>query len=229
MQEESVVIIGGTGNQGFGLALRWATAGRRVIIGSRVLDRAEGAAKRVQGLVGGNCRVEGKENPEAVTQADLVVLTVPFEAQVATLKSIQEHFRPGQVLVDVTVPLETAVGGKPGRMLGVWSGSAAEQAAQYAPEGVEVAAAFHNISASALEKLHREVECDVLVCAEKRDTRLLLRPWVELIPGCRYVDGGKLENARTIEAMTALLIGINVRHKVSAAGIRITGLPSDEA
>lgn len=228
MNEETVVIIGGTGNQGFGLALRWATAGRKVIIGSRVLGRAEGAAQRVKDLVGGDCQVEGKENSDAVTQADLVVLTVPFEAQVATLKSLKEHFRSGQVLVDVTVPLETAVGGKPGRILGVWSGSAAEQAEQYAPEGVTVAAAFHNISASALEQLHLEVECDVLVCAEKRDTRLRLRPWVELIPGCRYVDGGKLENARTIEAMTALLIGINVRHKVHAAGIRITGLPSEK-
>ena len=110
-------------------------------------------------------------------------------------------------------------------MLGVWAGSAAEQAAANVPEGVEVAAAFHNVSAYALRHLEHAIDCDVLVCADRPETRAAVRPWVEAIRDCRYVDGGRLENARTVEAMTALLIGLNMRYKVHAAGLRITGLP----
>ena len=229
MSAQSISVIGGSGNQGFGLALRWAQAGHTVVIGSRACERAENASRKIQDRLGPDCKVEGKENTEAVAATDLVVLTVPFEAQIAILKSIRDSFRPGQTLVDVTVPLETAVGGRPAHLLGVWSGSAAEQAASNVPEGVEVVAAFHNISASVLENLDEPVECDVIVCGESSNARAALRPWVEAIPGCRYVNGGKLENARIVEAMTALLIGINVRHKVHSAGIRITGLPPDGA
>ena len=228
MKDATVAVIGGTGNQGYGLALRWCKAGRTVVIGSRVRSRAEDAVGRVKAVVGGDCAVTGVENPAAVAEADIVVLTVPFEAQIATLKSLRDSFKPGQLLVDVSVPLESAVGGRPARLVGVWSGSAAEQAARHAPEGVEVAAAFHNISASALERMEDPVDCDVIVCADSAEIRSRVRPWVEAIPDCRFVNGGKLENARIVEAMTALLIGINSRHKVHTAGIRITGLPSGE-
>jgi len=221
-----VAIIGGTGDQGFGLALRWARAGQRIIIGSRVRARAEEAAARAISQLGGGARVEGMENPAAAAAAPFVVLTVPFEAQIATLKSLQSAMKPGQVLVDVTVPLEAGVGGSPSRVLGVWAGSAAEQAAENAPKGVRVAAAFHNVSAEALQHLDSPVDCDVLVCGQDAETRQAVRPWVERIPGCNFVDGGPLANARTIEALTALLIGINRRYKTSHAGIRITGLDS---
>jgi len=224
MQADTVAVIGGTGDQGYGLALRWAKAGKRVIIGSRKREKAEEAAVRVRTALGGSASVEGAENSDAVTRAPLVVLTVPFEAQAPILKSIKDAFRPGQTLVDVTVPLETAVGGAATKVLGVWTGSAAEQAAALVPAGVAVAAAFHNISAAALQDVAHPVECDVIVCGQTPETRQLLRPWVEAIAGCRWVDGGKLENARTVEAITALLIGINMRHKVPHAGIRITGL-----
>lgn len=224
---ESVAILGGTGDQGFGLALRWAQAGLHVVIGSRVATRGQEAARRVLEQVNG-ARVEGMENVAAVARAALIVLTVPFEAQIATLKSVREHLRPGQILVDVTVPLEASVGGAPGRVLGVWSGSAAEQAARQVPAGVDVAGAFHNVSAHALQQLNVPVECDVLVCADKPETREALRPWVEAIPGCRWVDAGNLENARIVESITALLITVNRRYKAPHSGIRITGLSLHE-
>lgn len=192
MQKEIIAIIGGTGNQGFGLALRWARAGCRVVIGSRVRERALAAAEKVKSRLGGRVEVEGMENPAAVAASPLVVLTVPFEAQIQTLKSLRESFHPGQMLVDVTVPLETAVGGMATRVLGVWCGSAAEQAVQYAPAGVTVTAAFHNVSAHLLDELEKPVDCDVFVCGESEGARRKIRPWVEAIPGCRYVDGGKL-------------------------------------
>lgn len=224
MQKERVAIIGGTGNQGFGLALRWARAGCRVMIGSRARERALLAAEKVKALLGNRVDVEGIENPAAVAQSAFVVMTVPFEAQIQTLKSVRAAFRDGQMLVDVTVPLETAIGGKPTRMLGVWCGSAAEQAAQYVPAGVSVTAAFHNVSAYLLNDLEKPVDCDVFVCGETEEARMQVRPWVESIPGCRYVDGGRLANARVIEAITSLLVHVNRRYHVTSAGIRVTGL-----
>lgn len=224
MDSSDVVIIGGTGDQGFGLALRWAQAGRRVTIGSRVHSRAVAAAQRVRSRLGDSAQVVGQENHEAVGCAPLVVLSVPYEAQIETLAALRDRLQPGQILVDCSVPLQTAVGGSPSRLLGVWHGSAAEQAAQHVPEGIPVVAAFHNIGAHALQHLEEAVECDVIVCGDSADARRALRPWVEAIPNCRYIDGGPLENARIVEALTALLVGINRRYKVRAAGIRLTGL-----
>ncbi|MCL5287240.1 MAG: NADPH-dependent F420 reductase [Acidobacteria bacterium] len=224
-EPETVAVVGGTGDQGFGLALRWAKAGRHVLIGSRVRARAEEAAAKVKAAVGNSARVEGSENADVVARATLVVLSVPFEAQIATLKAVRTAWRPGQILVDLTVPLEASFGGSPTRVLKVWAGSAAEQAAQHVPENISVVGAFHNIGAHALQEIQHEVECDVIVCGDNAEARGRVRPWVEAIPGCRYVDGGKLENARIVESLTALLIGINRRYKVPGAGLRITGLP----
>jgi hypothetical protein len=224
-QEQNIVaVVGGTGDQGFGLALRWAKAGKHVLIGSRVRSRAEEAAARIKAAVGNSAQVEGSENADVVARAPLVVLSVPFEAQMTTLKSLRAVWRAGQILVDLTVPLEASVGGSPTRLLKVWAGSAAEQAAQNVPDNVSVVGAFHNVGSHALQDIQREVECDVIVCGDNAEARKLLRPWVEAIPGCRYVDGGKLENARIVESLTALLIGINRRYKVPGAGMRITGL-----
>ena len=225
MDQDAIGVIGGTGDQGFGLALRWAAAGRRVLIGSRDLARAAAAAQRVRERAGTAARVEGHTNTDAAAGAPIVVLAVPFTAQIATLKSIAGVLHSGQILVDVTVPLEAEVGGAATKVLGVWAGSAAEQAATHVPGGVEVAGAFHNVPADALDHLESPVDCDVLVCADRPETRAAVRPWVQAIQGCRYVDGGRLENSRIVESITALLIGINRRHKVHGAGIRITGLP----
>jgi len=224
MLNERIAVIGGTGDQGKGLALRWAKAGLAITIGSREAARAMAAAEEIRTALGNGVTVNGAANAEAAAGATIIVLTVPFAAQIATLKDIRERIASGSLLVDVTVPLEPAVGGRPTRTLGVWAGSAAEQCAELAPAGVEVVSAFHNVSAVALADLAHEVECDVLVCGDNKDAKARLRSLVEAVPGCRYVDGGVLANSRTVEAITALLVSVNLRYKTHA-GIRLTGLP----
>ena len=206
-----------------GLALRWARAGETVIIGSRSVERAQEAAAGIRARVGATSSVAGEENAAACAASDLLVLTVPFEGQVALLKQLKPAFKPGSILIDATVPLASSVGGRASRTLGVWQGSAAQQAAELVPQGVTVVAAFQNCSADALNG-DDPVECDVLVCSDDPNA---MRQVIELaakIPGVRAIDGGKLENARIVERITALLIGLNIRHK-GHSGIRITGLP----
>jgi hypothetical protein len=130
------------------------------------------------------------------------------------------------VFVDVTVPLATAVGGKATRTLGVWGGSAAEQAAELVPKNVPVVSAFHSITAEVLRDLDKPVDCDVIVCGNSKDAKEIVMQLARKIPGARPLDGGPLENSRIVEEITALLIGFNLRYKVSGAGIRITGLPA---
>ena len=221
----TIAILGGTGPQGQGLALRWSQAGETVIIGSRDGRRAQETALKIAERAGANARVAGMENSAACAATDLCVLTVPFDGQANLLKQLKPAFRVGSVLIDATVPLAATVGGKPTRALGVWQGSAAQQVAELVPDGVGVVAAFHNISA---ELLHHEgpVDCDVIVCSDDDNARGIAAELAEKIPGVRAVDGGKLENARIVEQITALLITINIRHKVHSAGIRITGLPT---
>jgi hypothetical protein len=221
---EAIAILGGTGDQGLGLALRFAQAGRSVVIGSRKADRAVAAADEVRGQVPG-ARVSGCENAEATVKAHLVILSVPFEHTAGTLKGIREALRPGQVVVSMAVPLATAIGDGAVRTVGIWQGSAAELVADLVPEGVAVVSAFQNVSAHRLQHLADPVECDVIVSGEKaaRDEVIAL---CALVPGLRGVNGGPLANARIVEAMTALLIGLNVRYKVpEGLGIRLTGLP----
>jgi NADPH-dependent F420 reductase len=219
-----VAVLGGTGAEGSGLALRWAKAGIPIIIGSRDGGRAAAAAEKLRAAAGPRAEVSGLENPEAASKADLVVLTVPFAAQLGTLSSVKEQLRPETILVDVTVPLATAVGGRATQVLGVWAGSAAEQAAAAVPKGVNVVAAFHNLSAEHLEELDHSIDSDVLVCGDSRAAKERVRPLVEAIAGARYVDAGPLANARIVESLTALLVGINIRHKIKGSGIRITGI-----
>ncbi|MCI0665382.1 MAG: NADPH-dependent F420 reductase [Acidobacteria bacterium] len=227
MGDQPIAIIGGTGDQGKGLALRWALAGCSVTIGSRDLTRARRAAEEMISTVSShgqaNPSICGAFNSEAAAAASIIVLTVPFEAQIAIFKEIRQGIKPGTLIVDVTVPLETAVGGKPARVLGVWAGSAAEQCTEMAPPGVNTVSAFHNAGAAALADLEQDVDCDIIVCGDDKNSKERLRPLVEVIPGCRYIDGGVLANSRTIEAMTAFLIGINLRYKTHS-GIRITGI-----
>ncbi len=222
-----IAIIGGTGDQGKGLALRWAQAGFDIVVGSRAAERASDAAKEMRETLAKagftDAAVSGAHNTEAAASSSIVVLTVPFAAQINTLKEIRDKLQPAAVVIDVTVPLEPAVGGKPTRVLGVWAGSAAEQCKEQLPDTVTVVSAFHNVGAEALANLSHEVECDVIVCGDKKDAKEVVRPLVAAIPGCRYIDGGPLANSRTVEAITALLIGINIRYKTHS-GIRITGI-----
>jgi len=217
--------LGGTGPAGRGLALRWARVGETVIIGSRDATRATDAAAAIQKKTGSQGRVSGMENAEACAVTDLLVLTVPFEGQASLLKQLRPAIRPGSVLVDATVALAAGVGGRASRTLGVWQGSAAQQAAELAPKGVSVVAAFHNLHAELLNG-DDALDCDVIVCGDEPNAVQLARTLAAKIPGVRAIDGGKLENARVLEQITALLIGLNIRHK-GHGGIRITGLPPE--
>jgi 8-hydroxy-5-deazaflavin:NADPH oxidoreductase len=218
----TVAIVGGTGPEGRGLATRWARAGLRVIIGSRDENRASLTAQEIGGRIA-DAVVEGMENSAAVRAAEVVVLAVPFEAQADTLKQLRKHFRPGTVLVCATVPLASGVGDKGSRVLGVWQGSAAQAAAEMVPQGVTVVGAFHNVSATLLETA-LPVECDVVVCSDDAKAKDVAYELAGKIPGVRPLDGGKLENSRIVEQITALLINLNIRHKVHSAGIRFTGI-----
>lgn len=225
---DAIAILGGTGDQGLGLALRFARAGRPVVIGSRVAERAEQAAAGVCEAVPG-ADVTGTGNAEATRRAPLVILSVPFEHGAATLKAIRPALEAGQILVSMAVPLATAIGDGAARLVGVWQGSAAELAASLVPPGVEVVSAFQNVSAHRLQNLAEPVECDVVVSGAREPRRVVME-LCALVPGLRAVDGGPLSNARIVEAMTALLIGLNVRYKVpEGIGLRFTGIPESVA
>jgi NADPH-dependent F420 reductase len=206
-----------------GLALRWARAGESIIIGSRDAQRAQRAAAAIQQRVGAQANVSGMENSAACAAADILMLTVPFEGQAALLKQLKPAMTEGSILIDATVPLAASVGGRASRTIGVWQGSAAQQAAELVPKGVSLVAAFHNVSAELLNG-DAPLDGDVIVCSNDSDAAQLTRELASKIPGVRAVDGGPLENARIVEQITALLIGMNIRHK-GHAGIRITGLP----
>jgi NADPH-dependent F420 reductase len=218
-----IAIIGGTGPAGAGLALRWARAGETVIIGSRDAVRAQQTANVIRQRVGMNAQISGMENSAACSASDLLMLTVPFEGQSALLKQLKPAIRAGSILIDATVPLASSVGGRASRMLGVWQGSAAQQTAELVPKGVTVAAAFHNVSADVLNS-DEDLDSDVIVCSDDPAATHVAMELAAKIARVRAIDGGKLENARIVEQITALLIGLNIKHK-GHGGIRITGLP----
>jgi 8-hydroxy-5-deazaflavin:NADPH oxidoreductase len=223
MSASPVTIVGATGDLGFGLALRLTQVGVPVAIGSRDAGRAEEAAERVRGAVP-DAAVRGLANPEAAAACEIVVLSVPFASQAATLRSIRDALKVGTVLLDVTVPLATAVGGRPTRTLMVPQGSAAQQAQELVPEGVAVVAGLHTVAAKHLADLDHRFDEDVLLCGDDRDATARVAELLQRIPGLRPVDTGRLEMARIVEQLTALTISINVRHKVTA-GIKVVGLP----
>jgi NADPH-dependent F420 reductase len=221
----TIAIIGGTGPAGTVLALRWARAGETVIIGSRDAARAQQTAETIRKRAGTNAQVSGMENSAACAASDLLVFTVPFAGQAALLKQLKAAIRPGSILIDATVPLAASVGGRASRTLGLWQGSAAQQTAELVPKGVSVAAAFQNVSADVLNSdADEDVDCDVIVCSDDPHATQVAMELAAKIGRVRAIDGGKLENARLVEQITALLIGLNIRHK-GHGGIRITGLP----
>src|SRR6266852_6172305 len=194
----AIAVIGGTGPAGMGLALRWARAGETVIIGSGDAARAQQTAETIRKRAGANTQVSGMENSAACAASDLLVLTVPFEGQAALLKQLKPAIRPGSILIDATVALAAAVGGRASRTLGVWQGSSAQQAAELVPKGVSVAAAFHNLSADVLNG-DETLDCDVIVCSDDANAAQLTRALAAKLPGVLAIDGGRLENARILE------------------------------
>ena len=223
---EAIPIIGGTGALGYGLALRWARAGHAVVIGSRSEERAAETARKLSELAP-DAEIEGLANDQAAKQGSVVFLTVPFRAQSENLNNLREVLEPGQLLVDCTVPLAAAVSGKATRSLGVWQGSAAQQAQEMVPEGVTVVAALHTVSAPSLADTGANLDEDVLLCGDRKADKTKVARLIDAIPGLRCVNAGPLEMARIVEQLTPMLISINARYKTHA-GIRINGLPDGD-
>jgi NADPH-dependent F420 reductase len=219
---DTVPIIGGTGALGFAVGLRLAQAGVPIAIGSRDAGRARQAAARMRDrLPDGN--VEGLDNRAAAARGPIVLMCVPFRAQSETLSNLTSALRPGQTIVDATVPLAADVGGKATRLLGLPQGSAAQQAQEMVPEGVTVVSALHTLSAPVLGDLERDLQEDVLIAGDSKQAKRRVAELVELVRGLRPVNCGRLETARYIEGLTPLLISVNINNKTHA-GIRITGL-----
>jgi NADPH-dependent F420 reductase len=216
-------VIGASGALGFGLAIRLAGAGVAIAIGSRDAARAEETAERAAALVPEGV-FSAHDNAGAARAAGTVILSVPFRNQSETLRNLKGELSAGQLLIDATVPLAAAVSGKATRMLGVWQGSAAQQALELVPEGVRVVSALHTVSATSLTALGQPLDQDVLVCGDSRADKREAAALIERIEGLRCVDCGRLEMARTTESLTALLIAVNSRYKAHA-GVRLTGLP----
>jgi NADPH-dependent F420 reductase len=215
-----IAILGGTGEQGPGLALRWALAGEEVIIGSRQKEKGERVAAELNQELGRPLLV-GMDNPSAAAAADIVVLTVPYSAHVPTLESVKDQLQ-GKIFVDVSVPLDPD---NARRVIMPAAGSASQEAQEILGEQVSVVCALQNISAHLLRDVTAEIDCDALVCGTPKEARTRV---IELINklNIHAIDVGPLEAASLIEPITALLIRLNIRNKVHSAGIRITGLPS---
>ena len=221
-----MTILGASGALGFGLAARLGAAGVHVTVGSRDAERAEETVGRLREAVPDGS-FAGDENARACTAHDVVFLCVPFRNQSETLTNLRTALREGQLLVDATVPLAAAISGKATRTVGVWQGSAAQQAQEMVPDGVRVVSALHTVNAPGLRDLSAELGEDVLVCGQKRDDKRRVAQIIERIPGLRCVDAGPLEQSRIVEQLTATLIGINGRYKTHA-GIGLTGLPDGD-
>lgn len=213
----SIAILGGTGKEGKGLAYRWAHAGYHVFIGSRDAEKAKTAADEVREMLGDGVSVNGLSNLEAAKEANIVVLSVPYSAHRSTLETVRDELK-GKILVDVTVPL---VPPKVSKVQMPAAGSAAQEAKEIAGDGVEVCAAFQNISHEHLLD-NSDVECDVLVTGTSKDARAEVLKLVEAA-GLTGWDAGPIENSVVVEGLTSVLIGINKKYGSTHAGIKITG------
>jgi NADPH-dependent F420 reductase len=220
---KKIAIIGGTGDLGFGLALRWAKTGREIIIGSRKKEKALGAVEEIKKVLGDDIKVTGEENVEATKQAQIIVLSVPFTFLVPTMRQIRDALQEGDIIISVIVPLAVEIGGfSPTQVVTPWQGSAAELIQSLAPPGVYVVSAFQNMSSYRLQDIDNPVDCDAIISG-KKSARKEVMELAELIPGVRGIDGGRLDYARLVEPITALLIGLNIRYKnKEGIGVRFT-------
>jgi len=217
-----IAIIGGTGGQGLGIAIRFVQAGEDVIIGSRTIEKAQAAVDKVKDLLDDVGNLKAAENADAAAEAELLVLTVPLAAQKSTLLSIKEGAK-GKTLLDATGPLESAIGGSPMTYLDLWDGAAAERSAKVLKDA-NIICAFNNISSAALMNFTEPIDCDCLISGDDADSKVVAAELIEKIPGVNVIDCGPLARAKIIEKITPLLIGLNIRNKTQFGGIRITGL-----
>jgi NADPH-dependent F420 reductase len=218
-----LAVIGGTGEEGFGLTLRLARAGHHVVIGSRSEEKGAGRAADARGILGEGVEVSGTTNERAAARCPVVFVTVPFAGQADIYRAIKSHVAPGSVVCDATSPLATAVGGRAWHVVRPWHGSAAEQAAAILDPEVRMTAAFHTISAEQLQALERPMDSDVLVCGDDPEAKATVGGLIDEVPDLRWVDAGLLSQARIVETLTALLVSINRGYKVHDSGFRITG------
>jgi len=222
----SVAIIGGTGDEGFGLAVRLGRAGVEVVIGSRSEERGAASAEKARGVAGAGASIEGTSNEAAASGSDVVMVTVPFGGQAEIYRSIKDSVRQGAVVCDATSPLASAVGRPAWQVLTPWEGSAAEQAKAIMPAHVRMVSGFHTISAEALHEFDRPMEGDVLLCGGDAKAKATIGELVERIPDLRWVDAGPLSLARILERLTALMIGVNRAYGTKDAGIKMIGRDS---
>jgi len=221
-----ISVIGGTGEEGFGLTLRLARAGQHVIIGSRSEEKGATTAEKAVGILGGDAKVTGTTNELASERGDVIFVTVPYAGQADIYRAIKDHVAPGKIVVDATSPLATAVGGRAWHVIRPWHGSAAEAAKAILDPGVKMVAAFHTISGEQLQDLEHPMDSDVLVCGADKEAKATVGELIDLIPDLRWVDAGDLTQARIAETMTALLISVNRAYKIHHAGFRVTGRDS---
>ena len=215
---KTLAILGGTGKEGAGLAMRWALHGHCVIIGSRAEEKARTRAAEMNSELGGDY-LTGLANAAAAAAADIVVLSVPYGAHRSTLDAVKSQCQ-GKILVDLTVPLQPPEITQVNLPAG---GAAALEAQAFLGLEVTVVAAFQNVSAVKLRQLGQAVDCDVLVCADDSNARAAVLELVEAA-GMRGIDGGGLKNAVAAESLTPVLLHINKTYGIQGAGIRITGL-----
>ena len=224
-----VGIIGGTGPQGLGIGERLAIEGVDVIIGSRkeekavdVVDQAKEDLKDYDLSL-----MCGMANEDAAREGDVLIITVPLAAQKPTVEGIKEHCKD-KIVMDATVPLETAIGGKPSRFIDLMEGSAAERTASILEgTGAKVICAFCNISNSHLANIPEEIDCDCLIAGDDNESKKVAAEIINKIPGIKTIDCGVLEKSRIIEKITPLLIGLNIKYKSHYGGLRITGINFD--
>ncbi len=224
-----ISVLGGTGDQGLGIVIRFVQAGEEVIIGSRKAEKAEAAVEKVKELLKKDDipKLSGMSNEDAADKGDILILTVPLAAQMGTLKSVKD-FVDDKILIDATVPLDTVAGGGPTRYVDLWQGSAAERTAEILKAtGVKVISAFNNISNSHLMNFEEEIDCDCLVSGDDLKSKEIAMELINKIPGVKCIDCGPLEKARIVEKITPLLIGLNIKYKSHYGGLRITGLKLD--
>lgn len=218
-----VGVIGGTGGQGLGIALRFTQVGEEVIIGSRTAEKAENAAKEIKELLGQpDANVRGDENPKVAEEADILILTVPLAAQKATCLSIKDQ-AAGKVMIDATGVLETAIGGNLTRCLYLPEGSAAQRSQGILPD-TKVVCGLNNVSNAALKNYKEPIDCDILMAGDDAEAKATAGRLIDKMEGARSIDCGPLERAQIIEKITPLLIGLNLKKTCRDAGIRITGV-----
>jgi len=216
-----VGLIGGTGEEGRGLALRWALAGARVVVGSRAIEKAKATAQELNAAIGGE-RILGETNQAAIAGSEFVLLSVPFGHAASILEGHRQDFREGAILIDITVPASFEQGRV--RYIELPEGSASEHLQSLLSEKIPVVAAFKTEPAHLLAEVHAALDCDSFVASDSKEAKTRVIDAIKFIKGLRPVDAGTLYSARALERMTVLAIGINRRYRIKTARYRVIGL-----